>query len=381
MDEPYDEKASAGSTAMEDAAKSQSEPMQEGAPAPQPPAAGSNRGDTITNLPAINNWVSATLFSALGALVSVMWRNVFYRILPPDLRYIPVAAVAVLYVYLFYNSYYTESPRVRSSRAISFLNFACTGVVFGYFLNKSLKKSKSEGRPVKGMAPTVATFFWIAMVVVTFGYYNFTTSGQLAKNYVYDATTDAYRPKTVDSTSSDAEAQPDNKSSEPQQVTIPLTDTTVTIPAGWSYEDKVYEEQGISGFEMYPPSSNKKTAVVIMAQDVSEYITEDVLEECGGEFTTRNLTEDSVLAQNRGMLSTIDSESAELVTINGIEYWKAEAEGARAKTGTHAKCISYYHHEGMTLYSFSMTSIVESEQTNDALIADVEAIAASAIYK
>lgn len=348
---------------------------------PESAADDSSASSAIANLPAICNWKSAPLFSALGGWVSLMWRNLFYSILPLDLRYLPVAVVTVLYVILFYSSYFTEKPRVKSSKAISFLNYACAGIIFGYCFNKNLKESKSEGYPAKGMAPSVAVLIWIALAAGSFGYYNFTASGQLAKQYSYDAATDSYRPIDTGSTTVDSQAEPAPESSEPQQVTIPKTNTTITVPAGWSYDEQINEEQGVVGLNLHPPYSGKKAGMAIMVWDSSAFLTEEVLEQVGGEFTTRHLSEDSVLAQNSASLSSVDSETASLVEINGNDYWKAEAEGSRAKTGSHEICMSYFHHRGVQLYQYTLMSLSDSQQINESLQADLEAIVESATYE
>lgn len=340
---------------------------------------------TIGNLPAIKDWKKASLFAFLGCLVSVAWRNIFYYALPLELGYIPIAVVAILYVALFYSSYFTEKPRVKSSRVISFLNCACLGVIFGCCLNANLRKSKESGTPIKGIAHNVAITFSVLVALWCFVFYGFTPAGKAMKGYRYDAATGSYRttapqtaPQVKDETT---EPKADKEAAKAKEVTVPSTKTKITIPAGWQYEEKSIEERKVSGFVFYPPYASGSMDMDLLVWDVSEDLSEETLSQYGGELSTSDLSKDYVLEDNKSSLSSADDEKAEIVELGGEEYWKAEATGDRAASGSKMICMSYYHYDNKRIYQYIIRKLVESDQPLETLISDMEGIIKSAVYK
>lgn len=69
-------------------------------------------------------------------------------------------AVMIIYAVLFYPSYFTNRPRLRSSAAISFANCAFGGLVFGLLWNSNLTKR------VKGVSAKVCTVLYVAFLAL-----------------------------------------------------------------------------------------------------------------------------------------------------------------------------------------------------------------------
>ncbi|MEC4272400.1 hypothetical protein VJ923_04390 [Adlercreutzia sp. R25] len=69
-------------------------------------------------------------------------------------------AVMIIYAVLFYPSYFTNRPQLRSSAVISFANCAFGGLVFGLLWNSNLTKR------VKGMSAKVCTALYAACLAL-----------------------------------------------------------------------------------------------------------------------------------------------------------------------------------------------------------------------
>lgn len=132
-----------------------------------------------TNSPVLDAWKTSVGFSVLGAIVGFFVMLVLVVILATGLSIgiaslvgsassmasdvvsafasaltIPIACIlwyvlGIVYATVFYPSYFTEKPKVKSSRAISFLNFTFGEVVFGALWNRDLtKKAKGTSHTV-----------------------------------------------------------------------------------------------------------------------------------------------------------------------------------------------------------------------------------------
>lgn len=138
----------------------------------------------IDALPALKNWVPAPAFSFLGAFCWLIFWNVFSMVgamamvyafapngVPPAVGFgVPAIAQAIFIVFyaaIFYPSYFTQTPILKSSRSISFMNYFMGGVVFGWCWNNNLKKSHSEGRVSKGISQIIAIVSYAFLIALS----------------------------------------------------------------------------------------------------------------------------------------------------------------------------------------------------------------------
>jgi hypothetical protein len=144
---------------------------------PQVPTSPGNTPQPVIDAPVLQTWKSSVGFSVLGGLFGTpllflaspiaflyirlfpMWTG------PPN----PKAFVLILglvgnllmlvYAAKFYPSYFTEKPRLGSSKLISFANFMFGGLVFGLLWNGNLtKKTKGSSYLVSAVLSGMACF-------------------------------------------------------------------------------------------------------------------------------------------------------------------------------------------------------------------------------
>lgn len=125
------------------------------------------------SLPAINEWKPAPLFSVLGVIANFAIGSVLEAITMSLFGVLIYAAVltaaAVVYSVVFYRSYFTEKPLIKSSKAISFLNYFVGWVVFGWCWNKNLRRSNETGKPQKGISYIVIIVLYGLMLSYCIG--------------------------------------------------------------------------------------------------------------------------------------------------------------------------------------------------------------------
>lgn len=124
------------------------------------------------DFPAIREWKTSIGFSILGIVASLLFWVVLLSLfgfliesyvggrfrettlgrLAGAPAGIVTYALCIIYVAVFYLSYFKNNPRITSSRAISFLNFFFGGVLFGALWNTNLTKSRRRTNPDKGVS-------------------------------------------------------------------------------------------------------------------------------------------------------------------------------------------------------------------------------------
>ena len=345
-------------------------------------------------MPAIKNWKPAPIFSALGALAGgVVW-NILASYVGEPLACAIQAIVVITYVLVFYRSYFTEKPRITSSKGISFLNYAivfhttvsigsiievlsAACALFGVFLNRNLKRSHDEEDPWTGISYIVAIVFFLALVGFTAWY---ESVPHLIANGDGTYTMTQPAADSAQSSSSSATYNP-NPKSKPQQLTIPGTNSQVIIPGDWECQ---ISNRGSSSsrslLTLYPSSAKEYTVIMVVSYDMSQPVNEHT-NQYGSAPNTRAIGKDIVLKQNSLNMDSVESETAELSEINGIEYWKAQAEGTSSDSNLPRKNVSYFCLVGANLYEYTLSATDESDETNEALAADLEQIVASASYQ
>lgn len=121
------------------------------------------------SMPAIEEWKPAPGFSVLGALVgspALAFAQLMVAAVVATVAGDFVGSIVSLllwfgiraaYALVVYPSYFTSKPLVKSSKAISFLNYSVGWVIFGALWNSNLRCSSIERRPKKGCSHIVFT--------------------------------------------------------------------------------------------------------------------------------------------------------------------------------------------------------------------------------
>ena len=334
---------------------------------------------SISNLPAIRGWKSAPGFSFFGAMVSVAWGYAFFRALPSGFNLIPMVLVMILYVMLFYPSYFTEKPRIISSTVISFLNCACMGPVFGICFNRSLKKAKETGEVWMGAAHVVAMVFCAILVVVALA-----NAEMQVDNKNHDLGFDAFRTLAPMAGQDAVESHPVIKTTEATPVPVPSTSTTVVLPAGWAYKEEGSDMTDAVGLAISPPYEDENMAMALAVRDTPvETIGKAPSQEesiQSGEDIITEARKDTALILNKMLLSEAISEKAELVEINGRKYWKVTGKGRVINGDSELTCISYFKYHNEKEYHYIIRRTTDSAQPMETLVADMEGVIASAVY-
>ncbi|MEC4272153.1 hypothetical protein VJ923_03135 [Adlercreutzia sp. R25] len=278
----------------------------------------------IEGIPVLKNWKPAPVFSALGALCWLfVWR--FLALLcifasslalgSDDRSYMlglvaalvfQVAIVAV-YALLFYPSYYKEKPPLKSSRAISFLNYLLGGVVFGWCWNSNLKRSHLIERPEKGVSHIVMVVLQVIVLVFYLAMY---------VPYLVDASMPeanlASDYDEVESYSIKGASPSMSQSDEGDRLVDTAAGVSFVVPKGWHGADLMKERHFIR-WKAYP--NDNATAGITYGASLAEEVDPD----------------DLVAEDFEGIISEIledcQDEAVERVNIGGTDYWMITGTG------------------------------------------------------
>lgn len=345
-------------------------------PQPSSPAPKSK----IDNLPVIKNWKPAPIFSALGVLIGGIVWIILASCIGTILACVIQTIAVIIYSLVFYRSYFTEKPRLTSSKGISFLNYAIpfypniVSSIFGVLWNRNLKRSHDEKDPWIGVSHIVVIVYFFALVGFAAWYAG--TPHMMPNG---DGSYTMTQPAANSAQGSSSSAARQNQKSTPQQITIPGTNSQITIPGDWEYQIKSMGDDSLNDVLILRPSSTKEyTGLMVGASDVSQAVDE-YTRQYGSAPSTETIGEDAVLEQNRLNMDSVESEAAELVEIGGIEYWKAQTEGTYS--GAPRTNILYSCFTGTNVYAYILLCTDESDETNEALAADLDQIVASASYQ
>lgn len=140
--------------------------------------------------PAIANWKTSIGFSVLGCILSPLIAGCItvsiFILINMDLGSASQVAsysalmnvsgmlggavwaiLGICYASFFYSSYYKQSPVIKSSRLISFLNLFFGGIVFGCLWNENMTNCKVNGPVHKNAATTVFIVLSALLVILT----------------------------------------------------------------------------------------------------------------------------------------------------------------------------------------------------------------------
>lgn len=311
--------------------------------------------------PAIASWKTSVGLSIVGVLAEVvLWLVVVGGLAIPLLISTGIAdpvyigalagqivaffrdAICLIYTRKFYPSYFTRTPRLKSSRAISFCNVLFGSIVFGSIWNSNLTRSRKEGSPYKGISYTVLTVLLsISMAVGLIGVVA-TWSPLLRQHASISHSQVSYN---------DYEAG-----------------YSISYPDSWASE-KIYSEDGTQVWlNLYPKKSAKVVASVseIGALSRSEFAA----------FTT-----EGAVAIGAGMLNNWIVDSAWKVTLGGAEYWDVVGYGdLNGEDDTITVKLEYWlTSQNNKAYLFSCTDYYD-DSASGAYVAEFRSIIASAKY-
>lgn len=278
----------------------------------------------IEGIPVLKSWKPAPVFSALGALCWLfVWR--FFALLcisasslalgSDDWSYtlglvatlvFQVAIVAV-YALLFYPSYYKEKPLLKSSKAISFLNYLFGGVVFGWCWNSNLKRSHLIERPEKGVSHIVVVVLQVvvlAFYLVMYVPYLVEVSMPEANSVSDYDEVGSYSVKGVSPSMS--------QSDEGDRLVDAAARVSFVVPKGWHGEDLMKERHFIR-WKAYP-NDNATVGITYGASLAEEVDSGDLVAE---DF-------EGIISET---LEDCQDEVVEQVNIGGTDYWMITGTG------------------------------------------------------
>ena len=131
------------------------------------------QSDSLDAYPVMKYWRESNGYAFMGfvvwflgwAIVLFLLKSLFDFVLSPG----PIAnavasligtylqaAVTIIYAAIFYPSYFTTKPVLKSSSDISFANFLAGGLIFGWLWTRNLHNGHLTKSPDKGVSYIVA---------------------------------------------------------------------------------------------------------------------------------------------------------------------------------------------------------------------------------
>lgn len=327
----------------------------------------------IDSFPALKNWKPAPGFSALGLFCGLLFWNLFYiagALLVCLLLgvsnaayeagvslFVLFRALAILFYALkYYVSYYGERPKIKSSRAISFLNYFFGTAIFGWCWNANLKRSHIIERPEKGSSYIVATVIYgiiaLIYVVLTCMWISSATYGidEVSKAYILE-----------DASSPDIELGNNNRYFDS------AVGASFVLPNSW-HKGALKEDRRFLRFKAEPDDG---TPVLIL---YGAYST-------GGSTDEEQVLEDFE-GSISGTLSDCEDELIERVTISDNEFWEITGSGVNVYRGVDlpVSVTMLIHIENEIVYVFEYYDYAQDADTSLYKIG-FDALVASAVFE
>lgn len=315
----------------------------------------------VDRLPVIKEWKPAPLFSALGLFVNLIVWNLIAGLYGVLIAAVAQTAIVIAYSLIFYRSYFTEKPIIKSSKAISFLNYAVSSIVFGWCWNQNLKKSHDADSPKKGVSYIVAIVLFSILTIFYGWYYYLSPYAYIAQNYVYDSADGSYRPKTSSTNSGHELTQiPDTLRFVDEEYGV-----SFSMPEGWSQE-KFTKERQFLRWKAHPENSSA-AGVAYGVEEGLPPMKETTAKDFQGIISS--------------YLSNCSNEKVEKTILGGTEYWKISGSGIYETQGAAvpARMIVFYSLSNGNGYMFQYMDF--GETLDAASYRDFESLVASATYK
>lgn len=356
----------------------------------------------MANMPVVAGWKTSGLFSALGFITSflVLWMALvvaFAAIIAISLgeaagaftttnygqlagypASIVLNVLTIVYAAVFYRSYFTDKPRLRSNKAISFFNLMFGGILFGCLWNNNLKRSRLLERKATGSSYKVAIV--LSAITICLMGYNVATYEMPLLNQAK-----AYYGQTIGQ--SPSSPTPKNNT---ETLHDSLTGATITVPSGWKSSPIENAKSGQFQGILLPENGNDDVAIMVSTMDAYAALPDDARAKMPREAVNNDLiSEKTILKQNRydAGSGSIESEEAELVELNGISYWKAKTVATTSsslsyvKEGTPITTIGYYRYDDGYYYGFMLACLGATSNDSESFAADLEKVVASTNYK
>ena len=187
------------------------------------------------------------------------------------------------------------------------------------------------------------------------------------------------------STSQSSEASPTNT---PEKLTDQSSGVSVVVPDGWESVAVSSDYPDMVKWELVPKGDAVQAQMVFLTWDMYGDASEE--ERAGRtreDVNTRIFDEAYVLNLARGSMTDTKSETANLVTLNGVEYWQVRVDGtsspSQTRTGEEQPLteIDYYRYENGYAYVFATSILNASDQTVDEIATELEGIMSSVSYE
>ncbi|MCI8452078.1 MAG: DUF2510 domain-containing protein [Eggerthellaceae bacterium] len=315
----------------------------------------------VDRLPAIKEWKPAPLFSALGLFVNLIVWNLIAGLYGVLIAAVAQTAIVIAYSLIFYRSYFMEKPVIISSKAISFLNYAASSLVFGWCWNRNLKKSHDVDCPKKGASYIVAIVLFSVLTIFYGWYYYLSPYAYIAQNYVYDSADGSYRPITSGSnTGYELIQAPDSLRFVDEEYGV-----SFSMPEGWSQEEFTKERQFLR-WKAHPENSSA-VGVAYGVEEGLPPIEETTAEDFQGIISS--------------YLSNCSDEEVERTILGGTEYWKISGSGIykMQDAAIPTRMIAFFSMNNGNGYMFQYMDF--GETLDMARYRDFESLVASATYK
>ena len=327
------------------------------------------------DFPAIREWKTSIGFSILGIVASLLFWIVLVLLfgfliesyvggrfrettlgrLAGAPAGIVTYALCIIYVAVFYLSYFKNNPRITSSKAISFLNFFFGGVIFGALWNTNLTKSRRRTNPDKGVSYIYAII--ISVLAILGVAWTMTTVDmrhiEQAKSYYSE----------LNATYSDTR-------------TYKEAGVSFSIPNGWK-EIKLKEDSGFL-FAARPLIDGSKS---------DSYISVSVIEDFPREYYSAMLTDETktIEAINTIYAPSItnwEDESFGKIELSSYTYLAYTGYGSQVSsdgsTDVFYACCQTFQNEN--LYTFELRDYEKSAYEYPLLLSSFEDFVSSAEY-
>lgn len=269
-------------------------------PPPDPAMLVMSTPSEIDDRPAIRNWSSAPAFSVLGAFANFLFGTIMGLLFEIPFVAAIFCVILILYAVIMYRSYFSTRPIIKSSKAISFLNFFAGWIVFGWLWNRSLNKSHLSGEVKQGISYIVFTIIYGVLLVL-----------DLVASVMYIVV------PFDDPILQDA-ARPAISQREQNRVTDATTGASFILPNGWHSEDLSTARQ----YLRWKASPDDEAGI---------FITYGASENDGLDMD--DYAEQDFVGTVAEVLNGCKDEKVVKRTFSGETYWVVSGSGTLTKSG------------------------------------------------
>lgn len=190
------------------------------------------------------------------------------------------------------------------------------------------------------------------------------------------------------SSSSTHQSSEASSTNTPEKLTDQSSGVSVVVPDGWESVAIPSDYPDMVKWVLVPKDNSVQAQMVFLTWDMYGDASEE--ERAGRtreDVNTRMFDEAYVLNLARGSMTDTKSETADLVTLNGVEYWQVRVDGTSSPNQTRTDEeqpfteLDYYHYENGYAYVFATSILNAPDQTVDEIAAELEDIMSSVSYE